>query len=315
MRSPSVRIAISVGAVAALAGCIGCQSGPDSTPPLATSTRPVEGGASPASSADAASTASFPIPRAGVDGVLNPAGLPAYDGPTGSVEGTVTVQGPPAPDVAANVSRCPAALDTYGKLFRSGSPASPDGPRPLADAVVVVTGYTGFYVKEKDDPVRVTIGPRCAYPSRTIALTYGQRLEISNGTGLLFAPLLEQGNSPAVMVAPPHENGEAVKIYPTKAGYFALTDQLQLFVHEDLYVFRHPLHAVTDTAGHFRIDGVPVGKLEVGVHHPTVDADAKAPVEVVAGAVQKVDLTLTYVPKPKPRVTDAGLLPPRLRIQ
>jgi len=275
----------------------------------------VASGSSAAPSADAAATtASFPIPRASVDLVLNPGGLPAYEGPTGSVEGTITVQGPPAPDVALkNVSPCPAALDVYGKLFRSGSSEAPNGPRPLADAVVVVTGYTGFYLPEKNDAVHLTIGPQCAYPSRTIAITYGQRLEISNQTALLFAPLLEQGNSSAVMVAPPHENGEPVKIYPIKAGHFALADQLQLFVHEDLYVFRHPLHTVSDALGHYRIDGLPVGKLKVGVHHPTVDADAESPVDVVAGVVQKVDLALTYTPKPKAKVLDAGLLPPRLR--
>jgi hypothetical protein len=53
---------------------------------------------------------------------------------------------------------------------------------------------------------------------------------------------------------------------------------------------------VSDLDGHYRIDGLPVGKLKVGVHHPTVDADAEAPVNVVAGVVQKVDLTLTYKP-------------------
>jgi hypothetical protein len=312
MRTLDVRFAISVGAAAV--ACVGCRSDPQSTPAPATSTGTVGSLASATPSADAAaSTASFPIPRPSVDGVLNPGGLPAYDGPTGSVEGTIRVEGPPAPEVPANVSRCPAALDTYGKLFRAGPPASPNGPRPLADAVVVVTGYSGFYVKEKNDAVHVTISAQCAYPSRTIALTYGQSLEISNQTGLLFAPLLEQGNSPAVMVAPPHENGEAVKIYPVQAGYFALTDRLEPFVHEDLYVFRHPLHAVTDTAGHYRIDGLPVGKLKVGVHHPTVDADAQAPVDVVAGVVQQVDLTLTYKPKPKAKADDAGLTPPRLR--
>jgi hypothetical protein len=312
MRTLDVRFAISVGAAAAAVSCLGCRSGPDSSPAPAAATGPLGSAASAPPSADAAaSTASFPVPRPSVEQVLNPAGLPAYEGPTGSVEGTIQVVGPPAPEVAVDVTRCPAALDTYGKLFRAGPAASPNGPRPLADAVVVVTGYSGFYVKEKNEAVHVTIGTQCAYPSRTIALTYGQSLEVSNRTGLLFAPLLEQGNSPAVMVAPPHENGEAVKIYPVQAGYFALTDRLQPFVHEALYVFRHPLHAVTDTAGHYRIDGLPVGKLKVGVHHPTVDADAEAPVDVVAGVTQKVDLTLTY--KPKPKAKAAGLPPARLR--
>src|SRR5271166_6078948 len=63
----------------------------------------------------------LPIPSASVAAAVNPANLPVYDGPTGIVEGTVAVRGPDAPDVPnLNVHNCPAALDTYGKLFRSG---------------------------------------------------------------------------------------------------------------------------------------------------------------------------------------------------
>jgi hypothetical protein len=264
--------------------------------------------AAPSASVDAAASgpAAFPVPKASVDLVLDPEGLPPYDGPTGSVEGTVSVQGPAAPNVAVNTSQCPAALDTYGKLFREGKPDVPNGPRALADAVVVVIGYTGFYLPDRNDAVKVTITSGCAYPARTIAITYGQRLDISNKSKLLFAPAIDESMVTAVMVTPPQENGDPVRLYPDKAGYFALTDRMEPFVHEDLYVFRHPLHAVTDLAGHYRIDGLPVGKLKVGVHHPTVDADAEAPVDVVAGVVQKVDLTLTYKPKAKARVGDAG---------
>ena len=102
-----------------------------------------------------------------------------------------------------DVSKCPAALDTYGKLFREGKPETPNGPRALADAVVVVVGYTGFYVRDVHDAVRVTITPSCGYPARTIAMTYGQRLEIANQSKLLFAPAIDQLNTMAVMVAPP----------------------------------------------------------------------------------------------------------------
>jgi hypothetical protein len=294
-----VRFAISVGAAAAVLASLDCR--PRGAVPTADA---APSAVASASATPSATAAPFPVPRASVDLVLNPQGLPVYSGPTGSVEGTVTVQGPPSPDVTVNISKCAAALDTYGKLFREGHPDTPDGPRALADAVVVVTGYSGFTVAEKNDAVHLTIGSNCAYPSRTIAVTFGQRLEISNKTKLLFAPVIADNMQTAVMVAPPQENGDPVKLYPTMAGYFALTDRMEPFVREDLYVFRHPLHAVTDLAGHYRIDGLPVGKLKVGVHHPTVDADAEAPIDVVAGVVQKVDLTLTY--KPKPKVLDAG---------
>jgi hypothetical protein len=248
-----------------------------------------------------------------VQSVINPDNLPVYSGPTGSVEGTITVTGPRAPDVPIDTTKCPAALDTYGKLFREGTPAAPGGPRPLADAVVVVVGYSGF-VPDKTDVQHLTIGTNCAYPSRTIAITYGQRLEISNKTSLLFAPVIDSTMTPAVMVAPPLENGEPVRVYPTRSGRFQLTDRLQIFVNEDLYVFRHPLHAVTDASGHYRIDGLPVGKLKVGVTHPAFEGGAESPVDVVAGVVQTVDLGVVYKPKaPKKPYVDPTLPPLRLR--
>ena len=80
--------------------------------------------------------------------MLNPQHLPVYSGPTGSVEGTILVIGPAAPDVKIDTKQCPAALDTYGKLFREGTPAAPNGPRPLADAVVIAVGYSGYYIPE-----------------------------------------------------------------------------------------------------------------------------------------------------------------------
>jgi hypothetical protein len=253
------------------------------------------------------------VTRASVEAVLNPEGLPEYTGPTGSLEGTISVTGPAAPDVKLDVSKCPAALDMYGKLFRDGTPKEPGGARWLADAVVVAFGYTGFYVADKSDAVRVAISARCAYPSRTLAVTYGQRLEVVNRSKLLFAPAIDRDITMAQMVAPPQESGDPVRIYPRRAGRFVLLDRMEPFVKEDLYVFRHPLHAVTDTAGHFRIDGLPVGKLTVGVHHPAMDADAEAPVEIVAGLVQRVDLSLTYKPRPPAVGFDGGLPPKRLQ--
>jgi hypothetical protein len=307
MRTLFVRFAISVGAAAVAAMPLACRNSSGEPAPAGETSSASVASVDGAPSAAASSPAGFPVPQASVDLVLDPEGFPAYDGPTGSVEGTVLVQGPPAPNLPINTSQCPAALDTYGKLFREGKPDTPNGPRALADAVVVVIGYSGFYLREKNDAVKVTITPSCAYPARTIAITYGQRLEIANQSHLLFAPAIDESMNTAVMVAPPQESGEPVKLYPDKAGYFKLSDHMEPYVREDLYVFRHPLHAVTDRAGHYRLDGVPVGKLKVGVHHPTVDADAESPVDVVAGVVEKVDLTLTFKPKPKaPPVVDAG---------
>lgn len=244
-----------------------------------------------------------PIPKAVIEAVLNPNHLPAYNGPTGSVEGTVYVTGPAAPDVRVDVSQCPAALDAYGKLFREETPALPNGPRPLADAVLIVVGYSGYYIPEPKTSKLVKITTACAYPSRSITLTFGQRLEIANQSKIPFAPTIEGDPSPAVMMTPPSEAGDPIRLYPRRPGHSTMGDLIQPFVHEDLYLMRQPLHATSGLDGHYRIDGLPVGKLSVRVLHPGVGSEAESPVDVVAGVVQKVDLTLEYAPK-SPKVSD-----------
>jgi hypothetical protein len=61
------------------------------------------------------------------------------------------------------------------------------------------------------------------------------------------------------------------------------------------------LHSTTDTKGHYRIDGVPVGKMTVEVFHPAITThDAvKKEVDVRDGVVTTVDLT---IPNEKPAV-------------
>jgi hypothetical protein len=234
-------------------------------------------------------------PSASVAAMVNPENLPPYSGPTGIVEGTVLVRGPEAPEVPnLNVRSCPAALDTYAKAFRAGPPRA-DGLRPLADAVVAITGYAGYYLPEAAEAHRVAIGVNCGYRQRAIAMTFGQRLEVVNDSKLPFAPYLDGVFQPAVMMAPPQQNGEAVKIYPPRPGHFHLLDQLQLFVTEDLYVLRQSLHAVTDLSGHFRIEGVPTTALKVGAQFAGI-GQAQRDVEVRANVVENVELVLTYIP-------------------
>jgi hypothetical protein len=300
--------ATAVGSALVALGC--SRSSAPAPAPLGTAT-PVAIVNLDAGAVDADAPAGFV--KANIDYVLNPYNLPAYSGPTGSVEGTVTIEGPAAPNVTLDASKCPAAIDTYGKLFRDGPPSKPGGPRPLADAVVVIVGYEGFYVPEKNEAVSLTVNSACAYPSRTIAMTYGQRLEITNQSTQLFAPLVDSMPNAAVMVAPPRGTGDPIKLYPQRAGKFTITDRLEPFVHEDLYVFRHPLHAVTDKTGHFRIDGVPVGSLKVGVAHPAAGVSSmEVPVDVADGVVKTVNVKVAYKPAAPPpsKPASSEVIPP-----
>jgi hypothetical protein len=237
-------------------------------------------------------------PLAEVMKFVNPRGLPAYDGPTGSVEGTVTVLGPPAPDATGlSFARCPDAAAIYGKRFREGT-ARPDGTRPLADTIVAVTGYAGYFVPERNEAAKVSI-VACGFDKRTVTMTFGQVLDVKNTSTEFWSPLLDPAPNAVIMMAAPRAP-DPVRLYPKRPGRARLYDHDRPYAVSDLFVFFHPLHAVTDTAGHYRIDGLPVGKLKVNALHPAFEGESAVDLDVQANVVSKVDLVLRYVP------TDGG---------
>jgi hypothetical protein len=263
---------------------------------------------------DAAPINATPIPTASVAKMVNPQSLPAYAGPTGSVEGTITVTGEPAPETPADFHRCPDAAKIYGHAFREGEPKTPKGPRWLADAVVAVTGYGDFYVQEQNEAEEVTI-EGCGFSRRTVTMTFGQRLEVKNLSKDFWTPLLEPSQSTVMMMATP--GGDAVKLYPKKPGHYHLVDHDRKYAVNDLYAFLHPLHTASKVGGTYRIDGIPVGKVTVNTSHPKLpgsetDPKGKKDVEIKEGVIAHVDLELNYAGPPDAGPpSDAGP-PPRL---
>jgi hypothetical protein len=239
-----------------------------------------------------------PASSASIAAKVNPDNVPPYAGPTGSIEGRVTVIGDPAPDAKLDFSKCPEAEKVYKKVFREGAPL-PDGSRPLADALIVLTGYSGFYIPEREEAKLVKIED-CAISPRTIDLTYGQRLEVQNKTSAkkLFAPSLLNRPMPALMVAP--YNADPVKLWPEE-GFTQLVDKFQHeFMVADVYTLLQPLHTVSKLDGTYRLDGIPVGKLEVHARLRSINRDVTKPVEIRANVVSRVDLQMEH------RIADAG---------
>jgi hypothetical protein len=236
--------------------------------------------------------------------MVNPRSLPAYTGPTGSVEGRIRVRGPAAPKVdGPDFSHCADAEASYGHLFREGADLG-NGARALADAVVAVTGYSGYFVPEKTE-AKAFVFDKCTLGTRTVTLTFGQRVDITSTSKDLFAPALEQQSGLALMVV--GQGMPAIKLYPPRPGHFSLVDRLQhkyLFV--DVYAFLHPLHATSNIEGRYRIDSVPVGKLTVNVMHPAFRGEAQAQVDIKPSVVHTVDLELEYKPAPAPAVSTSA---------
>ncbi|MDB4934869.1 MAG: hypothetical protein JWP87_1841 [Labilithrix sp.] len=292
--------------IAALAGCEDCNKG-GATPVATDAGAPsspltvVDGGTS--ALPEGGTINATPLPTASVKAMVNPDQLPPYTGPTGSVEGTITVIGDPAPATPNDFSRCPDAEKTWGHAFREGPPG-PNGARPLADALVVVTGYKGFYLPEKNEAKEIRI-ENCAYTTRALTLTFGQRIEVRNLSKDFWTPMLEPGPSLVLMMATP--NGDPTKIYPKKPGHFLLLDRDRKYVSVDVYAFLHPLHTASSTTGYYRIDGLPVGKVKVSTTHSQIDSTAEVELNVLEGVVHKVDLQLKNVNKEAgARASDAG---------
>ena len=234
--------------------------------------------------------------------VVNPSKLPAYDGPTGSVEGAVTVFGDPAP-IAKEMSfgKCPEAAATYAKAFREGPPTD-GGGRPLADAFVAVTGYSAFLPEKR--ATRVVEFRGCAASTRTIDLTFGQRIEFINHDRVSYAPTIFGERMAALRVVPP--NGQSVFLELKRPGSFLIGDGMgNAWMSFNVFVVGYPLHAVTAPSGYFRIDGVPIGSLTVHARHPAIDAEATRAVEVRAGVIERVDLAIEHRIR-SAKVADAG---------
>lgn len=283
-----------------LLSLVGCDKAPkpkgDGAAPVLTVIPP------PSSSVDT-STGAAPIPPELIASTNNPSKLPAYSGPFGAIEGTITYKGPPPeaePQELPIPSRCADAREMYAKKFRV-SPTS-----GIGDAIVAVTGFEQ-YVEPVAEAVTVDIHS-CAYKSRTIVLAFGQRLEVVNTDDESYVPHLYGAKNPAQMVAVPH--GAPVKIYPREIGRYRLSDDMRRpWMDAEVFVFKFATHAVTSAAGTYRVERVPPGTVTVGAWHPQLSKSlaplAKREIVVKAGETLKVDLEISPAVAPAPSASAA----------
>lgn len=235
-----------------------------------------------------------PFSEENVRTMVNPKNEQPYSGPTGTVRGVVTVKGDQAPvltDVVEKIpDKCKGARSVYGRLFREGM------LRSLADALVTVTEYQGFVPAKGQAVTLDTEG--CAFPSRTLGLTFGQRLDVKSKDGEAYVPKLMGGQMRADMIAVP--GGSAVKLYPHVPGRFTLIDQMHLFMTADVFVLKYSTFDVTGLDGKYEITGVPVGDVSVNALLPAVMATAQKKVKVEAGKAVEVNLEIEFKKPPEP---------------
>jgi hypothetical protein len=243
----------------------------------------------------------IPVPLSKVQGEINRDGRAPYSGPSGAVEGTVRVSGDAAPDTQLDIPKaCADAVAMYKKLFREGP------GRTVADALVGVTEYDGF-IPAKTDVVPVAIHG-CAFDRRTIALTYGQRIEVKNDDpSEPYLPDLLGAKLPAKLLALPR--GDAVRLYPLEVGQYLLAELMgKSWMKADVYVVRFSTHAVTGLDGRYRVEGLPAGDVKVSAFLPEIGKTVNHQVVVKAGATTKVDFVLPYKAEKKsqPKLPASG---------
>lgn len=223
-----------------------------------------------------------------VSRTVNPENRPAYSGPTGSVRGLVTASGDAPPVATAHVAKikgnCPDARETYAKIFREGM------MRSLADVLVAVTGYEG-YVPATD--AKQTVAARgCAFSTRTMALTYGQTIEVVSKDREAYVPNLLGSNMKVQLLALP--GGAGSTLYPPEPGHYMLTDSIKVFMATDVFVLKYSTHDVTGLDGRFEIGGIPVGKARISALLPATGAVVEKDIEIKAGAPLEISLDLPF---------------------
>lgn len=223
-----------------------------------------------------------------VSKVVNPENKPAYAGPSGSVRGVVTATGDQAPIAKAHLEKihgaCPEGRETYGRVFREGM------MRSLADVLVAVTGYSG-YVPEKAAK-QVVAARGCAFSARTIALTFGQTIEVVSKDAESYVPNLLGSNMRAQLLALPGSAGATV--YPPRVGSYVLTDDIKVFMLADVFVLKYATHDVTGLDGRFEIEGIPVGPARLSALLPGTGAVIEKEIVIEAGKPLELSLELPF---------------------
>lgn len=239
----------------------------------------------------------LPLPADAILKVVNPNGEAPSTRPSGTIKGKVRIEGTAPPDTGEKIpSKCGEAAATFGKLFRVGL------DKALADVLVAATGYEGF-VPEREPSAKITIHG-CALQKRTMAVTFGQNVAVSNLDTLdPYMPYLDGAPRKAALVAVP--NGDPVKLYPIAPGHYLLRDQLNDFMRAEVFVVAYATHDVTGLDGQYVIKDVPVGKVKVSAFLPALGAPVEQLLDVKPGD-NPLDFTFTYPQKGAEEKAPAG---------
>lgn len=153
-----------------------------------------------------------------------------------------------------------------------------------------------FETEPPHEPVTHEVVIRdCRLSPSIVVATRGDRLRLVNETDYPFVPNLGEGLSRALL----HTQARILELpqggmRTLECGFAASCGRTEIVT---LY---HPLHAVTDESGHFRIEGVPANdELRVSAWHPLFQ-EAGETITLRPGETRRLDITLEPAPAPEP---------------
>jgi hypothetical protein len=165
---------------------------------------------------------------------------------------------------------------------------------------------SSIFVAATDFKTSVTRAPRvheltirdCRLTPMVIGAMRGDTLHIKNETDYPFMPQLGLVSFFQTMTKEQDRSHtlEALGPQSVMCGFTALCGR------SDIITVAHPLYAVTDQVGHFRIEGVPANEtLNINAWHPLFKATTHS-TTVRAGETTRVDFVLM----PEPQYTPTG---------
>jgi hypothetical protein len=224
-----------------------------------------------------------------VSKVVNPKGMKAFDGATATVRGVVRASGDASVDRPDLVAKVGADCAEAKAFF---APALREGPgRTLADVLVTVTGYEG-YVPPAAEKLKLE-AEGCTFGTRTIALTFGQKIEIFSKDKRSYVPELIGQKTTSQLVATPFGRG-AAEIYPQQPGGYVLLDNLRIYSAAEVLVLKFATHDVTGLDGQFEIGRIPAGNVTVTAFLPSTGATIEKKVDLAAGQSLDLDFAVPF---------------------
>lgn len=237
-----------------------------------------------------------PLTPEAIESIVNPQRLPPYPGLFVTVRGTVRVdkEAPIRMKVpAADLAKCPVRAADFDAIYRASKLEKGFG---LQDALVFSVEYMG-YVPEQHEAKAVTID-QCAFVPRTVSMTFGQRLDVTNLDRVTHAPSFAESPLPILNLATP--KAPPVKVFTTRPGVFWLIDAIgPAWLKSRVFVLPQSVHTVSADRGAYELR-VPTGKQKIVFRHPAFEAEIVREIEAKDGVPVDLDVDFQFV------IPDAG---------